>query len=294
MENKNTGFNEEKEKQEQDGTEWVFGSSSNIITTSKDFIDNIKIYLPKGERQNIGEDKMDCTSRGLINISEANFNYRVEKEVFSREGIQWLYDNGYINDDGKVMFSDAFIAILSGTTRQGNSIKAPLHTIHKHGLIPKSMLPQIPGFDDYYNPERITQEMKNLGKEFKKRFPINYEKVFAEDYTNMIKGTLLNTAGHAWSIPVDGIYPPTEARFNHVFVIIPPIQYEAFDNYIDSVDGDFIKHLSKNYKLLKYSYRIVIGENNILDEYEYEDDLITKFWRFFSSFFNTFGARSPA
>jgi hypothetical protein len=249
------GFNPELEKLHRTPQDWLFGALS--LKGIADDIDCLK-YLPQGELQNIGEEKMDCATRTPLNILETQFDYCVQEKVFSEENIKWLRDRGYTTLDGHTTFSDAYIAIKSGTSRAGNSLKAPLQAISNVGLIPKLMLPQVEKFDDYYNPKRITKEMEDLGKEFLARFPINYDIV--TDYPSFIKKVPLDTAGFAWPAPVNGIYPRTDNPFNHSFMIFPPTLYRVFDNYLD-YDNDFLKTLAPNYKLLDYSYRIILNEN---------------------------------
>jgi len=41
---------------------------------------------------------------------------------------------------GKVILNNAFVEILSGTTKTGNSLKAPLDTIRLYGVIPTHFL----------------------------------------------------------------------------------------------------------------------------------------------------------
>ena len=40
-------------------------------------------------------------------------------------------------------------------------------------------------------------------------------------------------------------------------------KHTIFDNYIDSVDNDFIKKLSSDYIFLDYGYRVYISENKL-------------------------------
>ena len=137
--------------------------------------------LPKGERQDIGEEKMDCASRAPANLLETKFNWLHNQNLLPKKAVSFLAKNGYVTPWG-IEFSDAFVAIKSGTTRQGNSLIAPIEAIHKHGLIPKSMLPQVNSFDAYYDPKRITPAMENLGKKFLTYFQIEQLLCFLSDF----------------------------------------------------------------------------------------------------------------
>lgn len=246
------GFNIELEEASQSEEDWVGGTLPDLAPIPLE--ERIK-YLPKGERQNIGEEKMDCASRGPLNVIETKFNYLIKNKKLSFENHMWLKGNGYLNDEGQIEFSDRFVAILSGTTAQGNSLKAPLDAIRKNGLIPKIIFPQVESFDEYYNASKITDEMRKLGDEFKSRFVINYEKLYTIDLKD-----ILIVGGYAWPLPVEGEYPPVEHTPNHCFILFTIPQYFAFDNYLDA-DGDFIKKLSPNYLFLKYAYRVVINKD---------------------------------
>lgn len=249
---KNKGIDLVKEAKESSHEDWVFGAISPTCIALIPKEDRIK-YLPKGELQFGKEDFMDCSTRGALNILETKFNYLLKIGKLRDE--QWFKDNGYINN-GQFELSDRFNAILSNTTRDGNSLKAPLDSIRKDGVIPKVMLPANSNMTwaDYHNKKDITDKMIDLGKEFLKRYKINYEKVFdLEKFDD-----LLDVAGYAWSSPVNGIYPKIEGMPNHVWVNIRP-KYLAFDNYLD-VDQDFIKELSPDYIFYSYGYRIIISE----------------------------------
>lgn len=188
----------------------------------------IREVLPVGEIQRGREDFMDCASRAPVNNYETQFTYAVQNKLFSDENIKWLKDKGYCDDKGVVTFSDRFIAIMSNTTRNGNSLKAPNDAVRWYGMIPKKMLPKDPDFtwDEYHDKTKITTAMKDLGKEFTTRFTLNYEKVTEDKYPIIVKNNL----------------------------------YEAYDNYVDQVDGDYVKRLAPNYDIMVYGYRNTVNE----------------------------------
>ena len=256
----NHGFNLQLEREHQKGDEWVFGST-NLKCIAEYIPEDKRVeYLPLGEIQRGIEDMMDCATRGPINILETKFNYLIRNKLLSFDLEYWLRENGYF-DGNNITFSDAFIAIKSGTNKQGNSMKATLEAIRKCGLIPKKMLPLEVWMDweHYHNPERITEEMENLGWEFLKRLTINYEKVYEPDFSKLLIKDMLNVAGYAWSEPINGEYPKIDRDPNHVFVDVKRPQHYIFDNYPDSYDGDFFKKLAPDYKLMDYGYRILIN-----------------------------------
>lgn len=253
-----TGLNLDLEREQATDTDWVFGALSQPCKINIP-VGERKKYLPDGELQNIGEEKSDCATRGPINILETKFTYGIQNKIFSEENITWLKTNGYADASGRVKFSDRWIAVLSGTTRQGNSMKAPIDTIHSIGLIPKSMHPQVPSFTEYYDRTKLTNEMYALATEFKSRFTTYYEKVYPIHFSDALKDDLLNVAGYAWPLPVNGIYPATDLPINHDFVAAEKPDYLIFDNY---QDDDFFKQLASDYKFFDWGYRIFIEENS--------------------------------
>jgi hypothetical protein len=263
---KNYGLNWELEKQQQSVEDWVFGAKPLICIAENIPPLEREECLPKGECQNIGDEKMDCATRGPLNLLETKFNWLIKNKKISAENIKFFQDNGYIKN-GKVEFSDRFNAILSGTTNEGNSLKAPLDSMRTHsdpkdniGIIPKSMLPQVFNFNEYYDKSKITDEMRELGKEFLERFTINYEKVYENQMPELLEKDMLDVAGYAWPDPENGEYPRVDYQPNHCFMgVRKPMTY-IFDNYIDYVDGDFVKKLAENYNFMDYGYRITITE----------------------------------
>ena len=272
-ETKNYGLDLEREEQDRTDEDWIFGAKPLIGLSDKVaglvivlfawpqpkdgvyprvtnkfnhvvcfFNRKWKQYFSKGEVQKAAEDFMDCVSRGHNEEIEKQLNYLLQNDLLSHENTQWLKNNGYTVEGGKVELSDRFPAILSNTTRNGNSVKAPIEAIRKFGCIPKSMLPKKAWFmwNDYHKKSDIILEMYDLGLEFKKRILINYEIVYDKDF-------------HKFS---------------------GDIKYEIRDSYIDPADGDFEKRLAPNYKLMSYGYRIIINEIPQKPEPQEEEEIM--------------------
>ncbi len=248
------GLNLEKELREQDGTERKFGALSQPGLVSIPLLEREK-YLPKGEDQNIGEEKFWCATASPLNALAALFTYHYQHDM-QPDNKKWLKDNGYTQYD-TVDFSDSFVAINSGTTREGNSLIAPLRAIRANGLVPKSRLPQLNGFDETYDPTRITQELKDLGAEFARRFTITYEQVSSVLFLDVLKDDFVGCALFAWPQPVNGVYSSDRTDFNHAIVLVTP-DIDAFDNY-EATQGDFLKRLARDYTVYPYGYRVILS-----------------------------------
>jgi len=264
------GLDWDREIEEQSNKDWNFLAASSPEGLVKIPNGQRDLYLPRGEKQNIGEEKMDCASRAPNNILETDFNWLIKKNLISLPNLEWLKNNKYIIN-GEFEVSDAFITILSGTTRSGNSLKAPCLAIHDHGLVPKALLPQVNSFADHHNPQRITPQILDLGKRFKERFPINFERVVEKDYDAVLDRGSFDAGLYAWPVPEEGEYHRQEDRNpNHAVDVYKKPKFHIFDNYVDSVDGDFIKKLASNYKLMPYGYRIFISaENRTIKKYRW-------------------------
>lgn len=143
---------------------------------------NWKDYLPQGERQYCPFfDTMSCTTFSFCDAVETYMNFLIANNRISANNLSWLKDKKYIGLDGKVNFSDRFLAILSGTTKQGNRFDTVAETARTRGLIPESLFtfdPAITTWEEYMDASKITTEMISLASEFLSRFKLSYEWIF--------------------------------------------------------------------------------------------------------------------
>lgn len=264
----NRGIDWAKEIADQQETDYVFGASSPVCIALIPQAER-EAYLPKGELQRGREDFMDCATRSPLNELEAKFTYLYRNGLMSTANASWLLDKGYVVMRGGnpcVEFSDRFIAIRSGTTRQGNSLKAPLQAIHTHGLIPKKMLPAkgTMSWVQYHRASDIRIEMDVLGMQFLNRFPIGYERVPREQFAALIDTDMIGVAGYAWPDPINGEYPKSLANPNHAFLYFRTPRFHIFDNYEEGKD-DWVKKLADDYSLMDYGYRVFVDEQHVKD-----------------------------
>jgi hypothetical protein len=253
-------FDPHKERAEQDGSEWIFGA----VETDLGFVPmDIRVqYLPDGVPQyNLVMDTSGCASRGPLNILETKLTYLYQTTMHPALKA-WFKEKGYVEND-KIVLNDNFIEILSGTTQQGNSLKAPVHTVYKTGCIPRYMLPLEPNmtWDEYMDPKRITPAMYELAEAFRKRVRLAYEQVPLSQFNNFLEVDMLSVAGKGWSNPRDGVYPREEGAFNHAFARVNN-EIDALDNYIP-----YVKRLAKDFKFFEWGYSIsIVGLNPYPEE----------------------------
>jgi hypothetical protein len=287
---KNYGFNLQKELREQSDEDWVFGSDGKVTkgiggekeeikSISEDvagvitachawsgkiingiyqrttaginhciisWIEKLKEYYPIGEVQNWGQEKFDCVTRGFINELEKMFNYFYKNNLFSESTLYFLNKHNFIID-GKIVLSNRIPAKGSGTTMYGNSLKAVIQWIENNGIFPRSILPEDKPmtFNEYYG-FTMKDEWKKIGKESKKYIKINYGKVYERNFLKYF-------GNFKWKI---------------------------FDNYVDSYDGDFVKHLAKDYIYIGYGYKLIISEleADMIETFEITDDQVRRAW----------------
>lgn len=258
---KNYGYLPEKEIADRSVKDWIFGAISARCIAEIPPEERIP-YLPAGEKQYSEEgDMMDCATRGPVNMIETKLNWLIKENKLKANTINFLKQ--FMNEQGQIEISDAYTAITSGTTRAGNSAKAPLDAIRTKGIVPKKLLPleKWMNWYDFHNPARITAEIKKIGEESLQYLNFNYERVLLTNVGQMLDRDVLDLSGFAWPEPINGEYPRTEEEANHIFMGLKNPPTYIFDNYLDrSIAGDFIKKLTSNY-LFHSAYRIIISEN---------------------------------
>jgi len=238
------------------GEDYLFGVSA---------IDNfIKVesgdwtpYLPKSEKQRQGFESMCCTNFSSTSAIEMLLTRLIDLKLISVGNLKWLQDNGYIDDSGHINFSDRFDALVSGTKpSEGNSLKGVADAKHKYGLIPEKLLPWVDNETTYFDKSKITPQMYSLGLEFLKRFPINYEIVYKQDFQEALKVSPLAIAVYAWNGTVNNAYVLVPNPINHAVGMIDdkPI-WQIFDSY-----DPFIKKLADNYNFYDYGIRYIVRE----------------------------------
>ncbi|PKM87147.1 hypothetical protein CVU83_03335, partial [Candidatus Falkowbacteria bacterium HGW-Falkowbacteria-2] len=167
-----------------------------------------------------------------------------------------LKDMGFFDENGKFNASDRFIAILSGTSRQGNYLNAVWEAIRIYGLLPERDLPgrlddRTPWeWEDWMNPAAITQEMKDKAKKVLDILQFAYEWVATDPESLKYH---LKQAPIQIAAPVCSPWNTTEiikactAGAGHSTIIdgfLDKKELKDFDHY-----NPFAKRLAWNYKI---------------------------------------------
>jgi len=140
-------------------------------------------YLPTFEKQHgMTFDTMSCVTFSATNVIEIQVKWLIENKKFSPEQLQTIKDLGFFDANGNFNISDRFTAIMSGTTKQGNTFHKVWDSIRNYGILPESDFP-FGGttFEQYHDPKNITEAMKEKALKSIEIFQFNYEWVFFDN-----------------------------------------------------------------------------------------------------------------
>lgn len=264
----------------------VRGIEHNITLDDRNWYD----YYSVGELQ-LGTyyDTASCVTFSALNILEAKFNYLIETNQISTANIEWLREKGYLNENGRVDFSDRFTAAMSGTTDKGNTGGKVWWSIRNHGVVPESAwawdrgrdVPYEERFADWYrDKDLIPQEVKDLGKEFTERFEIFYEHVRIRDDRAELYEALKHSPVHVYiptSCPYDEdrVQQYCDGNIGHAVSLIddtdPRGYLPLFDHYLKQPQEEgnerYIRRVVENYKFYPYGYVCTINQKNMDNDF---------------------------
>lgn len=248
--------------------DWVSGGNSAIIR--KELVPNMdwKPYAGEQEIQFLYEylyDTLFCVSFSACSNIARFFMYYLSNNLMPAGDVLWLKDpvvdgvhypsyfkNGFIN------FNERYVALNGGTTNKGAYQYAVGNGIRDFGLIPQSMFPYADNFNDNISHKFITNEMFALGKEFNKRFSINYEWVYNIDEALKYGPVQAVVRFANYEKPEDILSPNGET--NHCIEIIFSTNsyYEIDDTY-----NQQIKRYAKDKVHSFLAYSLTINKNNM-------------------------------
>lgn len=169
--------------------DWIAGGISGIqYTVLNDSGDWSKYITAHENQRNQYFDTMGCVTWSSGNSLEAIMNLRIAKGLLGgkyshMENLQWLQDNHYLDEHGKVKFSNRWITIQSGTTENGNYLVVVGDAWRKIGAVPYSVLPdnldQYTSREEWFSLEHSEVERcQKIGQEFLQRFEVAYEVIY--------------------------------------------------------------------------------------------------------------------
>lgn len=227
-------------------------------------------YFGTYEGQKFGFYDTDCCwDFSSTEVAETRLTTLRDLGMISSNDMLWLTQNGYVDSDGDFYLSRRWVAILAGTTDNGNYQQNFWDLAKTVGFIPNSLLPynQVEAYqwlnktqfnNDYFNQSVITPQMRALGAEFAKRFSIQavttnggYLGDLIPSLPRMLKGGSI----------VIGIPVPQNGTWNQVNVNQPPgnttpqhaVEMYKFDPtqpypfFIYDSYEPHLKNLSQNY-----------------------------------------------
>jgi glutaredoxin-related protein len=258
-------------------TDFIAGVNSplekTVLTTDWDK------YKPDHEIQFLNSGYMNafdtqaCVSFSATDCIETLFMYYLHNVMIDSDNVKWLSDNGYFGSDGIINFSDRFVAINGHTGPQGTLQYEVGDGIRTFGLIPDKMFPNTASSREEYL-SGITPDMVALGKEFLKRFTINYEWV---DLTAIGYGPIQGIVEFANYEKPDDILAPTGPT-NHAIMVesVTPDYLVINDSYWQEIKKYKPDHV---FSFLQYSIINNLQSMNNFDTAKFLKDNDLKFVR---------------
>jgi len=216
-------------------TLWIAG-----LETGVDYEENLpsgdwRDYEPTAERQNnpFVFDTLSCATFSFLNVLETFLKWQIKNNKLNAAQLKFLKDNKYFDENENVNFSDKYLAILSGTTKNGNTLQNVAAGASAYGLIPQSVL----GFynettwEQWHDRSQITQAMLTLGQEFLKYFSIKYEMAFYDEEKGIPEGSLESIEKSIKQAPLHVAIPRPAHHAVELTYIEPEKSYTIFDTY---------------------------------------------------------------
>lgn len=211
--------------------DYISGGSTAVVY--EDRVSNWEDYLPTKEKQyNYSFDTMSCTTFSALNVIEMQMRWLVEQKKLTEKQLELLED--YFDTDGNFNCSDRFTAIMSSTSREGNTFRNVWESIRKDGLLPEKDLPfgDSKTWDEYHNWTAITPKMREKARKILKVLKFQYEWVFYDEelrlseYQYKEARKAVKQAPLHISIPVPGTHALTLYKVSNSNYMFD--QYEPF------------------------------------------------------------------
>jgi hypothetical protein len=224
-------------------TDWIAGADSPISSNALLDTGDWKPYSSRHEIQvyNPGlSDTYDtslCTQYAVTDVYEHLLNLHSELGNIPFISGKWFKDNGYI-PQGKFELSERLGGANSDMTTKGTYLYKAANAIRHLGIVPQSKLELAESFEDNINPDLISQEIYDLGKESKEYVEMNWQWVMGDTKEALKRSPLVATVKYADG---EGILKP-EGRHNHAVVVVE----ETDDYYV--IDDSYWRQYKKYHK----------------------------------------------
>jgi len=214
--------------------DWVAGANSPIV--HKVLLENThwkELKIPH-EIQFLQEylyDTLMCVSfNGTTDAIEYIMMQQLRLGLIPAWKVTWLKEKGYFVN-GVLNFNERYTAIMGETTVHGAYLYKVADGMRKYGLIPQSMFPFADNFYDNIDKKFVTEEMLELGKEFAKLFPINYEWITGEITKEYMKYSPISCTGHYGNIEnEDDIIDPQTGGYHSMLQVEETEEYREIDD----------------------------------------------------------------
>lgn len=240
-------------------------------------------YLPTREPQKYKFDTNECSTISATKCLEIQFNFFLKTGKFGAEFVQWLTNNGYIDENGNINFSERFSGIMAGTSINGNSQSYVWESIRKAGLLPQrdlgyspeqsqKFLTQYDMGEDYYDPNAVTDVMRAKAKLIFRYITIQYEWVWANAAASCPKDLIRAALKQApvqvgtpacpdWN--TGSVHPCGDTAAEHATTIYN----EQSDDTLNDFDhyNPYLKTLSPDY-FIPYAIKPVVTVNTVSGE----------------------------
>jgi hypothetical protein len=168
-----------------------------------------------------------CVSFTWTDAIEYTMMQMLRLSLIPAEFVSWLTANGYF-ENGVLNFNERFTAIKGETTEDGAFQYKVANGSKNCGLIPQKMFPYADNFKDNIDSRFVTEEMNQMGLEFKKRFYINYEWVNPEDTKEFLKYSPLSCIGQYAN--GEGILKPPTNTGHSMLLVNETDEYREIDD----------------------------------------------------------------
>ena len=173
------------------------GAESYVVYEARNPSGDWDKYRPTDEWQRrrvngiLGYDTMSCVTFSGIRIICMQLQFMLDNGLIPEDVVAQMHELGYIDQYGKLNFSEWFSANTNGTTEEhGNYLQAFWDGVRRDGLLPQGDGPSVNDFTKdtggFLDLTKVTQEQRDKAKKFLDLgFNALYQWVVASDAPNL-------------------------------------------------------------------------------------------------------------